>query len=162
MRHTDGADIRAALRFWREAGYSIRDLADSLNINPSTAYRWVNGTYRPNVSNFEALKSEIDMRYATENARHNLTVVGAQLASAYAALETDVDRARAEALAARMTADFAAREDRREAEQAERNANARAIRDEVLGQRKPNSVTYQVDPFALIDSGRPREEAMFS
>lgn len=158
MTSRNGADVPAAIRYWREAGYSIRQLADNLDVHPSTAYRWANGSRFPNGANFIALREEIGMRYAAENARHNLTVVGAQLASAYEALETNAERSRADALAAELGARFAERD--REQEQAEEDAYQARQARRIARQR--TSITAQADPFAVVATGRPREVAMFS
>lgn len=148
MTSRNGADVPAAIRYWREAGYSVRQLADNLDVHRSTVYRWANGTRFPNEANFIALKEEVGMRYAAENARHNLTVVGAQLASAYEALETDAERSRADAMATDLRARWEQRD--RELEQAEEDAY-QARQKRRIARKRPTQVSAfaSVDPFLL-------------
>lgn len=156
MHHAAGADVRAAIAEIEQAGWSVKRLAGDLGVHASTAYRWRSGRRTPNKANFAALVQLAEMEYAAENCRRGTRgVVLIHLQRAFELLETDQDRAEAEKLAARMTAAFAAREEQRQAEQAERDARAAAIRAEVAP-RHPNSVIYKLrSPFDAIPQPAP-------
>lgn len=165
MSHAAGANVPGALAHLTGV-YSVHELADALNVSVRSIYRWRRGQCTPNKANFEALKAEIDMRYASENARHNLTVVGAQLASAFAALETDAERERDDARAEELAASMAAAEQRRRDAEEARLAEVRALaaqhrqaeRERIAAavaaaERQPRrSAHADVDPFAIFNN----------
>lgn len=154
MRHTDGADIRRAVAEFREAGYTVAEIAADLGLHRSTIYRWQAGTRSPRPSNLAALAELVDARYSQHVHRRQLTVAALHLQKAAEALVTDQQRSVEEELAARMTASFAAREQEREAEQTRRDAEARRIRDEVAPARR-RSAFADTDPFKIFGQPEP-------
>lgn len=135
MTSTNGANITAAIRHIRNAGWSIRHLARDLGVSRSTVYRWVNGT-QPREINYLALRQWVDMTFALESGKRRLTVASLRLQEAAEALETTAERAEADRLAADINAHRAEGERRRRA-QAPMNRNR------------------QVEPFALVGEPQP-------
>lgn len=157
MTSTNGADIRRAIAAFRRAGYTVRAIADDLDVHPSTVYRWAAGTRTPRPANLSALAALIDARHSQHIHRRRLTPAAMHLQAAAEALETDTERAEADETADRLRADMAARAERDEAEQAQRDADAVRRRDEAY-----RSVTQDADVFAVVATAQPREVAMFS
>jgi len=170
MTSTNGANVRRAVAEFREAGYTVAEIASDLGLHRSTIYRWAAGTRSPRPSNLAALAELVDARYSQHVHRRQLTVAALHLQKAAEALVTDQQRAKEAELAARLTASFAERDRRRQAEQEQRNAEARRIRDEVAPrtraerlaaavtaiEKRPRSAIYALaDPFDAI----PQEPA---
>lgn len=137
MTSANGADVRTAIREFRQAGYAVREIADDLRLHISTVYRWAAGTRRPNQKNHAALAELIDARYSQHVHRRQLTVAALHLQKAAEALEDKDERSRFE-----------------EAMQAKRAA--------IVAQRErvSRSITRDIDPFELVRTGQPAELAL--
>lgn len=93
MTSTNGPDIPTAIREFREAGYTVAEIASDLGLHISTVYRWQAGTRRPNAKNHAALAELIDARYSQHVHRRKLTVAVMHLRAAAEALEDPAERA---------------------------------------------------------------------
>lgn len=126
MTSGNGADVPAALACLGQAGYAVAQLAADLGHSPSTLYRWRRGENQPRPANFAALVELVNARYG--QAIHGRILASAvHLSAAYEALRTDADRSRREVTAARLAADQAAAEQRRQAAEAEKHAEVREL-----------------------------------
>lgn len=150
MKATDGANIPEAIKQFRAAGWSVREIADSLNLHTSTIYRWANSTRRPNPENYAALVELVDAKYAQEvHRRQPRPAVLMHLEAAHTALKTAEERAALDALAVEIRQHLADGEAQRRGELAQ-----------VPQQRQPyRSITHDVDPFLL--AGAKPEPALF-
>lgn len=160
---SSGADIPAAIREFRAAGWTVADIASDLLVHRSTVYRWQAGTRRPNAANLAALVEAVEMQYGRENCRRRpRPLVLMHLRDAADALVTDAQRAREDALAEDIRQHLAASQRRREAEAAQRRAELAQPADTVERSQRParTSIATSVDPFELVATGRPADPAL--
>jgi transcriptional regulator with XRE-family HTH domain len=137
-------NIPEAIKEFRKAGWTVRQIADDLRVHVSTVYRWQAGTRRPNAANFAALVEAVDMQYGRENCRRRpRPLVLMHLEAAHTALEDPAER---------------------EAFEADMKARYEAIRAENQPEPAPasqprRSAFADCDPFTIF--GRPEPALPF-
>lgn len=152
---TDAARALSLLSRATHAAWTPAKIAVEVGCTDRSVYRWRSGQHQPSTRNREALVTLIQALINTDHhGPYRLSARQQVLIQAREALTTDAERARS----AEILADLRARAAQAEAD-AEEDLEAQRVARQARERRR--SVTAQADPFALIDSARPREVAMF-